>query len=709
MNYIDTETFNDVPIKHGTYKYTSTCEPMIVTYAYGDSPVGCWDVTTGAPMPYDLECILDDDDELLTAHSAMFDRHVLARPPIDRAIRIERWRCTMVKALAHGMPGGLDILCQIFNVKTELRKQKTGRQLINLFCKPQVFKHELKKESYGTTKAYRAAIAEASEAWTGRANRTTHPEQWQDFIDYAINDVAAMREIDRKLPEWNYRDGELALWHLDQKINDRGLCVDVGFAVAAIAAVGEEQARLAARTQTLTAGEVTSTTRRDALLAHVVAAYGVELPDMKMDTVERRLNDPDLPPELRELLAIRLAASSTSTSKYTALVNGAQPDGRLRGTLQFNGAARTRRPAGRTFQPTNLARPDIPNSDIDFGIGAIRAGCADILVDDVMRLCRNAVRGTIIAPPGKQLIIADLANIEGRVGAWFGGEAWKLQAFRDYDDGKGQDLYKIAYAKSFGVRPEEVDDKQRQIGKVEELMLQYEGGVGAFVTGAAVYRIDLEAMANMVLPVLPEEIVYQCKGMWDWSLKTKRNTFGLSQPVFMACDGIKRLWREAHPGVASLWPEMADAVRAAVNNPGTTFPCRMFAMRRDGAWLRIRLPSGNYLCYNSPLVDAKNRISYMGMNQYTRQWSRIHTYGGKLLENACQSFAGDILKYNWAAIEARGYEIVLTVYDENVTEAPDSPEFSWQELAQMMCAKAPYADGLPLSAAGFATHRYRKG
>lgn len=732
MNYIDTETFNDVPIKHGTYKYTSTCEPMIVTYAFGmTAPVQVWDITTGAPMPDDLAYILDDEDELLTAHSSMFDRSVLARPPISRTIARHRWRDTMVKALAHGLPGGLDRLCEIFKIGGEHAKHKEGKKLIQLFCKPQAFKHELKKENYATTKAYKAAVAEARGNWAGRCTRLTHPNEWQRFIDYAVSDIEAMREVDRKLPKWNYGDDQIALWHLDQKINDRGLCVDVPFAQAAIRAVAREQDRLAARGSELSNGEVESTTKRDVLLAHLVSSYGIELPDLRRDTIERRMNDDDIPPELRELLAIRLAASSTSTSKYQALVNGVQPDGRLRGTLQFNGASRTRRAAGRTFQPTNLPRPDMKNDEVEFFIDCVKNDAEHLLFDDVMRGARNAVRGCIIAPPEKKIVVADLSNIEGRDAALLAGEQWKLDAFREFDEslivddrgnpilkkGKRQfakpDLYCVSYGKSFNVDPHEVGGDQRQIGKVQELMLQYGGGVGAFVTGAETYGIDLNELAEVAGPSIPADVREEAEGMWEWAHDAKhkerrRFTCGLSREVFVVCDSLKRVWRRAHPEIVETWADMEDCARSAITNPGNTFRARQFAFRRDGSWLRIRLPSGNFLCYLHPSVGEDNSITYMGMNQYTRKWQRIGTYGGKFFENACQGLAGDILRYNWPAIEDAGFEIVLTVYDENVTYAPLTAEHSSDRLAMLMTTVPPWAQGLPLAAAGFETQRYRK-
>lgn len=684
MIWLDTEDFSATPIKWGTYRYASTCECMIVTWAYEDSEPSLWDRTAEPKMPADLAYLLHDTDEPITAHFAMFDRNVL-RYALGIDIPIERWRCSMSQALAHGLPGGLDILCRVLGIPADLAKHKDGRRIIHLFCKPQPKHSKIE-----------------------RATRHTHPVEWATFCEYAKGDIPAMREVVRKLPTWNYAGSELAMYHLDQKINDRGICIDTEFAEAAIKAVAKEQRRLAKETQALTDGAVQSTNQRDQLLAHILLDYGVELPNLQMDTLERRLNDLDLPRGLRDLLAIRLAASSTSTSKYTAAVRAVQDDGRVRGTLQFAGAARTRRWAGRVVQPHNFSRPDLPNAEIEFGIQAIVAGAEDILLDDVMGAARNACRGMIVAPFKKKLCIADLSNIEGRDGAWFGGEQWKLDAFRAYDAGLGPDLYKVAYASAFGIHPDEVDKFMRQIGKVLELFMQYEGGVGAFLTGAATYGIDLDKLAAVAYPRIPADVWAEAEEFWNWTLVQKRPTFGLSKHVFCVCDSLKRMWRRRHPGIVALWKDLKDTAIVAIENPGETFECGPhFKFRRDGAWLRLRLPSGNVLCYPSPQVND-GTVSYMGMNQYTKKWSRIGTYGGKFFENICQGFAGDVLKHGMVLWEAQDYETVLTVHDEGVTETPDTDAFSGAGLAKIMATVPVWAQGLPLAAAGFETHRYRK-
>ncbi|OZI58733.1 hypothetical protein [Bordetella genomosp. 1] len=692
----DLETFSDRDLKtYGTHAYAEPAEVMLWAYALEDEPVRVWDVTADPQPPAALLDILRRPATRHVWHNGgMFDRTVLkhAQPELYAMIPERAWYDTMVQAYAHALPGSLDALCEVLGVPQDKRKLKSGKNLIHLFCKPRPKNQTLR-----------------------RATRETHPKEWAEFVEYAGYDIEAMRIIHRKMPQWNYSGEEFDLWLLDQRINQRGVLVDGELARAAVAAVDKAKKELASRTVALTDGAVESATKRDKLLAYLLAEHGVELPDLQASTLERRIDDPSLPWALRELLAIRLQASTASTSKYKRLINGVSADGRLRGLLQFDGAGRTRRWAGRLWQPQNLPRPAIGDlrdealqDEIDFGIDAIKAGCADLVYSNVMEVASAAIRGCIVAPRGRKLVVADLANIEGRDAAWLAGEQWKLQAFRNYDAGVGADLYKMAYAKAFGVKPEDVDKVMRQIGKVMELMLAYQGGVGAFLTGALTYGFDIEQMAEDAYAGLPADILDEAEGMYDWTVRKKRSTFGLSRRAFVVCDSFKRGWRRGHAMIEMMWGDLESAAKRATNNPGTTIECAPFRIRRDGAWLRIRLPSSRFLCYPSPQVDEGGKFTYMGVNQYSRKWTRLHSYGGKLFENACQSFARDILAHNMPAIEAAGYQIVLTVHDEVITEAPDSPEFNEQHLASLMATNPPWAPDLPLAAAGFVAKRYRK-
>ena len=681
--WIDLETFSEVPINNGTQAYAEKVEVMLMAWAIDDGPVSVWDLTTGIVMPPMLYQALADPSIEVWAHNSHFDRTVMRHDHPELVPDVTRWRDTMVQALAHGLPGALGALCEVLGVPQDKAKDKEGKALIQLFCKPRPKNSKLR-----------------------RATSKTHPEEWRRFVAYAGLDIEAMREVHKRLPKWNYKGAELALWHRDQQINDRGVCMDVQLAQAAIEAVDLEQKRLAKRTQVMTDGEVHAATQRDALIKHIVESYGVELPDMQRSTLERRMADPDLPSAVKELLAIRLQASTTSTSKYKSLMKGISSDGRLRGTLQFCGASRTGRWAGRLFQPQNLPRPSLEQEQIDEGIEALKAGCADLLFDNIMELTSSALRGCIMAPEGKKLVVSDLSNIEGRKLAWLAGEQWKLNAFREYDEGTGPDLYKLAYARAFNISPDNVDKYQRQIGKVMELGLGFGGGVAAFLTFALVYGLDLDELANAALPNIPRDVIREAKSWYDESVKRK-STYGLSERVFIACDSLKRLWRRAHPMTCDFWYQLERTVRSAIAAPGKTLYCEKLKVRRDGAWLRIQLPSGRALCYPSPAIENGN-ITYQGVNSYSRKWQRLKTYGGKLVENVTQAAARDVLAGNMPLIESAGYSIVLTVHDEVICEAPDTDDFNDKALSALLSTNPEWAPDIPLNAGGFEAYHYRK-
>lgn len=683
--YCDLETYSPVPIKNGTHAYAEKAEVLLWAYAVDDGPVRCWDVASGEPMPCELDDGIEDPQTVLIGHNwGMFDSVILdhAMPVIAAKLPMERVYDTVVQALSHSLPGALAKLCEIFKLSESDSKKKTGRQLIQLFC-----------------------ILPAKNAKRGRGTAQTHPKQWAEFIEYAKADITSMRILHKKMPQVNYRiDGgdELELWRLDQTINKRGFLVDTDLAESAVRAMAREQKALAKRTQELTNDEVSKATRRDEMLRHVLSEYGIDMPDMQKATLKAAIDDTNLPSVLRELLSVRLQSCSTSTAKYQTLLKAVSADGRLRGTLQFCGASRTGRWGGRLFQPQNLpSRTKLKEHEVDAGIAMLKSDCLDLMTDNVSEVVSAAIRGCIIAPAGKKLVIADLANIEGRMLAWLAREEWKLQAFRD-----GHDLYVLAYAKAFKVKPEEVTSAQRQVGKVMELALGYGGGVGAFLTFALAYSIDLEELADKAYTTLPPGLKKEAEKFYERSLETKRSTFGLSEKAFVTCDTFKRAWREAHPNVVALWAGMEAIVNRA--NLKCTFRHHDIIAKREGAWLYVQLPSGRCLCYPAPQVDAKGEITYMGIDAFSHQWGRVKTYGGKLVENITQAASRDAMAANMQRVEDAGYELVLSVHDELITEAPDRPGFNAGHLSSLMSVVPDWAAGLPLAAKGFESYRYRK-
>ncbi len=761
----DLETYSPEPISNGSHRYAERAEVLLWAYADGDGEIKVWDVANGyvhwqdeltglweeqfigKPFPpQSLSAILHDQEAAVWFHNGgMFDFVVLqhAMPELLRLVPVSRWRDTMVQAFSHALPGALEKLGEVLQMHESDRKIADGKKLVRLFCMPQ---NEDFVKKYGTN----------------RASKATHPTEWQRFVQYAGGDIVTMRRVRQKVPSWNYKDKQLTLWHTDLAINNRGFAVDVELAQRAVEVATVIQAKLADRVNTATKGEVGSATQRDAMLDFLqplCAEFGVELPDLRADTLERRLEDPDLPDYIKDLLKIRLEASMNSVSKFKTLLKRVSSDGRLRGSMQFRGAGRTGRWAHRGFQPGNLPRATLSHELIEFAIECIKSNdveAMELVFPNLMLALSNTIRGVIVAAEGKKLVVADLSNIEGRVAAWLAGEDWKLEAFRDFDtllfdengeplidkkgkqQRKGVDLYIKAYMSSFNVLDAALVGKdERQIDKVEELMFQYGGGVGAWLTGAATYGIDLSAMTERVWDTIPEWAKLEAAEFLEWlyaqntaklveklgASQDEQETaelcgkieaaqlkcrYGLTERVFIACDAIKRLWRKAHPAISSYWKDLENTVKHAIDNPGETFNCRKVKVRRDGAWLRIGLPSGRALCYPNPGIDKSGSIFYTGHNPYTRQWGKVKTYGGKLLENITQAVACDQLAECMPIAEERGYLTVLSVHDELVTETPDSEDFNADELADIMCSDLGWNAGLPLAAAGFETSRYRK-
>jgi len=684
--WIDLETYSEIPLSNGLQSYAEGVEIILFLYAIGDGDVNCLDFTQeGCEMPDDLVHAIKTAKKVW-AQNTYFDRTILNKclPQFDWSI--PRWRDTMIQAATNGLPAGLDGMGTVMGLDDETAKDKGGKNLIHLFCKPRPANHKLR-----------------------RATWETHPVEWQQFVHYGVKDIKAMRECHKRMPKVNYPNSvELDFWHLDQKINDRGFCVDVDLVNAAILAVQLEAKSLKKQVIKVTDGELDSTTKRDATLKYLLESYGVSLPDLKKGTLERRLEDQMLPEEVKELIRIRLQASSSSTSKFARLGKAVGKDGRCRGTIQFYGAKRTGRAAGRVFQPQNLpSRGLLSHAEIAFGIQALKDGDALEYFPNMMKLLTSVIRSCVIAAPGKKLVVSDLSNIEGRVAAWVTGEDWKLRAFRDFDEGRGVDQYKLAYAKAFQVDAATVTKPQRDIGKVLELMMGYGGGVGAFVTGALGYGFDLEEMAKRIWETLPETEVHKARAFLEWVRKHKRPTYDLSDEAFITCDVLKRLWRNSNFQISSYWKQIEDAFVAAVNRPGRVIKCGPHIhVVKVGAWLRIRLPSGRVLSYPSATVEID--LKFFGENPYTRQWQRLTIWGGTLFENICQAIARDVLYYAMPRAEALGYEIILHVHDELIAEVDDNKEHNVEELSSIMVAGENWTKGLPLAAAGFETYAFRK-
>lgn len=635
MKYLfaDLETFSPLNLPQvGSFRYAEDCEILLWGYAIDNEPARVWDCTNPQTkeMPEALAKALKEvqagERKIVWHNGMMFDTVVLAAHgyPIPLEMIVD----TMVIAYQHGLPGALGDLCDVLRMPTDKAKDKDGKRLVQLFCNPQ-------------PECYRVR----------RHDRYTKPEDWIKFVNYCRLDVEAERELFKALPKWNCTEWEHRLQVLDAEINRRGMQIDVDLAEAAVELSERNKKLLAEETQRQTNGEVGAATQRDALIGYMAREYGWKIDTMTKAELEKRVDDPSVPEPVRELLKLRLMSTKTSIQKFKALLRRVNKDGRMRGGLQFRGASRTGRWSGRGFQGQNLARPTVSQKEIDFATKVLkqRDGTFECFYDDPSVILPNLLRGEIIAPAGKKLIVADYSNVEGRVLAWLAGEEWKLQAFRDFDAGHGHDLYKLAYAKAFGVKPEDVTKPQRQIGKVLELALGYGGGAPAFARFAKAYGIDLSDMAEYVKSTAPRAVWLEAVDGYPYFVE-KNRTGGLEREAFIACDVLKRLWRKSNPKIVQFWANAGNAVQKAIVSRESV-RVGYVALARTESFLVIRLPSGRLLCYPSPKTNpggGKDSFTYMGVNQFSRKWEKIESYGAK----ACIAAGTPVLCRNgWTPIE----------------------------------------------------------
>ena len=756
--FLDTETFSGVDLKKvGAYAYAEhpTTEIMICTYAIDECRVQTWDATESPTMPRELRKALRQVSrkkaKIVMANGLLFDRLVI-REKWGIDLPVSQIEDTMIMAFRHALPGSLDMQCQVLGVDAEHAKDKAGKALIKRFCKP-------------TPKTYKIR----------RYTRETHPEEWAKFLRYAALDIIAMREVYWRIPDWGNTPKEDEILLIDQLINDRGFYVDVDLANAAIKAVQAHKEELKEEAWERFGGKLTGNDFLP-ILRDIAPAFTIH--NAQKSTLNDLLEDPDFPDEGKALIEMRLGASSTASTKYNPLVNGLSADGRRRGCLQYGGAKRTLRWAGKGFQPQNLARGEYSDdhegkikrregeSDVSFwvrshmltnGINSLLRGTAHWAYD-ISKLTASTVRGCIIPAKGKKFVVADYSNVEGRGLAWIAGEKTALMVFK-----AGRDIYCETAGKMFGLDPDYIKANRkdlRQIGKACELGLGYGGGVAAFLQFAKNLGLDLYTMADVMKGTFPDHIWAAAKRGYEYARineakrppkpgkKDERPTYILPKNVWLTCDAIKRMWREAHPKTVAFWAELEDAVLCAIRNPGKAYwaganvrPDGRKALKivrtkakhdptfdeeRDdpnaaGWWLKIELPSGRIMSYPGIALSVtteidedtgkkrtSTRIKYQGENQTTRQWGFQYTYGGKLTENIVQALCRDILAWSMPGVEAAGYEIVLSVHDELVTEVPDTDDFTTEELCALMCDLPIWAKGFPLAAEGDCMYRYRK-
>ena len=719
--FLDFETFSEADLKKvGSYAYAEhpTTEVLICTYAFDDEPVQVWDCTDGSDMPGDLHRALrrlvkpNSRIKMVWHNGSMFDRLIM-KHCWDFDIPVSNTIDTMIWAFRHALPGSLDALCEVLGVSADNAKDKRGKALIKRFSKP-------------TPKNYKIR----------RYTAETHPDEWALFIKYAVSDITAMREVFHKLPRWGNSEFEDRVLELDQLINDRGFKVDVALAEAAIEAVEKHKAQLQEEAQRKYGGSLTG---KDFLpiLRELAPAHRIH--NAQKSTLNDLLSDDDLPDDARAIIEMRLGAASTASTKYNPLLLGRSSDDRRRGCIQYGGAKRTLRFAGKGFQPQNLARGYYHDDELDKGISALLKGRAHRRFD-VAKLTASTVRSCIIPEAGHKFVVADYSNVEGRGLAWLAGEDDLIEVFVN-----GVDVYKKLASTVFNVAYEDVTKDQRQIAKAMVLGLGYAGGVGAFVTFAKNLGLDLNDMTCTLDGSFPDHIWAATARGYEWARiqeakrpprpgeKDDRPSYILDKKVWRTCDALKRMYREANPAIVQFWRDIEDAAMAAIRNPGKEFTAgpRGVKFSRNvetdnngnkvaGWWLRMTLPSGRVMSYpgvglsvsketdEDGKVSTNVRIKYQGENQLTRQWGVQYTYSGKLVENCTQALCRDLLANALLNVEANGYPIVLHVHDEIICETPDTPEYNVAELERLMCALPEWAEGFPLVAEGQELKRYAK-
>jgi DNA polymerase bacteriophage-type len=648
--FIDFETRSPVDLKQtGVYVYAEhpQTEVMLASYAFGQKGrAQRWRMRD--PAPSDLMAHVRRGGTLV-AHNTEFER-VIWRTILStrlgwNAPDYDQWICTASMAAAMALPRNLEDLGAALGLGVQ--KDKDGHRLMLQMSKP------------------RKVEKDGSLTWWEDAERI---DRLHAYCDRDVETMQAAYPFLRPLSP-----DERATWLLDAKINDRGVYVDAASVRAAKKVIAGAEKAMTAELQLLTTGEV-NTAKQIAKFMGWLAAQGATVPSLARADVEAALAGP-LPPAARRALEIRLELSKSSTSKLEAMLARRCADGRARGNLVYH-AATTGRWAGTGIQMQNLPRGTIKKAERCLtSISTEDYRAVEMIWDSAFAAVSSAIRSMFTAGPNKVLIAADFSNIEGRVLAWLAGEQWKLDAFEAFDAGTGPDLYKLAYSKSFYVPVDLVGDDERQIGKVQELALGFQGGKGAFIAFARLYNIDVA-----------EDRAEQ----------------------------IKVAWRAAHPQTVSFWYNLEQAAKDAIRLPGQKFSAGKITFACAGGHLWMQLPSKRLLCYPNPSVQMrdsfigmKETIVFRGFDGPSRNWGEVTTYGGKLAENATQAAARDVMRDAMLRVEAAGFPIILSVHDEVLSEVPEA-QADVKRFETLMAQLPPWAAGLPVAAAGWSGKRYRK-
>lgn len=657
---IDLETYSDVNLKKaGLYRYVQSpaFEILLFAYSFDGAPTQVIDMAQGEKIPLEVIHALTDPQCLKHAYNAAFEWYCLSKY-MGAQLPPSQWRDTMLHGLYAGYTAGLDATGRALGIPEDKQKLATGKALIRYFCVP----------------------CKPTKSNGGRTRNYPHhdPEKWALFKTYNGQDVVAEMEIERRLSVFPVPDFVQKQWETDLLINARGVAVDMDFCAGALELGEIIRAQLTDEAVLLSGLQNPNSVKQ---LAHWLSAEtGDDITSLRKETIKELLGR-DNADHVQRMLEIRQELGKTSTKKYDAIEAAVCDDGRVRGLLQFYGANRTGRWAGRLVQVQNL--PRTYTEPLEFARELVKGSKLDALRtvygspnDTLSQLIRTA----FVAAPGNVLIDADFSAIEARVISWLADEEWRLEVFRTH--GK---IYEASASQMFGVPLERIkkgnpEYSLRQRGKVAELALGYQGGV------PAMRQMD----TGKLLADLPDE---EIKDIVD-------------------------KWRNTNPKIRNLWYSFNDAAIRVIQNGGSLrVRCCTFAREcdciRGTTCMTVSLPSGRKLYYVEPSV-GENRwggpsITYMGVNDKNK-WGRIETYGGKLVENVVQAIARDCLAQAIEHLEAAGLPVVFHIHDEVVidTAAFDTNDAMLDKVVKIMSTPIPWAEGLPLGADGWVGAFFKK-
>ena len=636
---IDIETYSSTDLsKAGVYRYCESPDFEITLFGYSvdGGKAQVVDLAGGEIIPADIVAALQDETVFKWAHNAQFERACLSKH-LGEWLEPDSWRCTMIWAAYMGLPFSLEGIGSVLGL--EKQKLTEGKELIRYFCKPCT----PTKTNGGRT----------------RNLPVDAPEKWAQFKAYNARDVETEMEITSKLERFPVPDIVWDEYVHDQQINDRGIRLDMDLVDAAIDCDSRSKAELMQKMQQLTALDNPNSVTQ---MKEWLAKNGLETDTLGKAAVKELLKD--APPLLGNVLTLRQQLAKSSVKKYTAMKNAVCSDGRARGLLQFYGANRTGRWAGRLIQVQNLPQNHLP--DLSQARQLVKHGdfnALAMLYDSVPEVLSELIRTAFVPKPGCKFIVADFSAIEARVIAWLAGETWRNEVFATH--GK---IYEASASQMFRVPIDEITKTSplRQKGKIAELALGYGGSVGA-----------LKAMGALEKGLSEEEL----------------------QPIVNA-------WRSANPNIVRLWWDVDRAAIKAVRDRVST-EVRGIGFCYQSGFLFITLPSGRRLAYVKPRIEpnrfGNDSVTYDGVGTM-KKWERIDSYGPKFVENIVQAISRDILGY--AMRTFRHCDIVMHVHDEIVIEA--DMRMSTEVVCQQMSRTPPWAAGLLLQADGYECQFYKK-